>query len=205
MMEDFFDNYKKAKMSLCRMVGQFLTCYMCIDKAKELNLNTDNEYFVINNYVEVCTHGNSLEGNKAWKFLGLNREFVSHDDIWKLENDIYYENRIVDMDYSKLYSEIVILLIELVIKYYSRKLSIEDANRFKIDYNANSDVINGHIWICDNLCESAGESVWALLNIEKDYVPITKLNEIKNQFIESLESSHNKQRILKKKGVDPNE
>lgn len=202
-MEDYFEKYKKSKISLCRMINQFLTCYISIDKAKKLNLNIDNEYFMINNYVEVCTHGNSLEGNKAWKFLGLNREYISHNEILELENKIYYDEQICDMDYHMMYLEICILLIDLVTKYYSKKLSIEDANRLNIDYKTNSDVIDGHILICDNLCESAGESVWSLLNINEDRVVLARFTEIKNHFIKSLEGLHSKQKI--KKRSYPNE
>ena len=203
-MKNYFNEYKKAKISLCRMVNQFLTCYMNIENAKKLNLNIDNEYFVINNYVEVCTHGNSFDGHKAWEILGLTREFISHEEIFNLENIIYYEKETSNIDYYAKYSNIVILLIDLVTKYYSKELSIEEANKIKLKYNANSDILNNHIVICDNLYESAGKSVWALLNIKEERVPITRFLEIKKQFINSLNNSDKKVKVLKKIEVDLN-
>lgn len=204
-MINYFNEYKEAKISLCRMVNQFLTCYINIESAKQLNINIENEYFIINNYIEVCAHGNSIEGHKAWKLLGLTRDFISHEEILNLENIIHYEKKTSDIDYYERYSNIVILLIDLVTKYYSKELSIEDANKIKLKYNANSDILNNHIVICDNLYESAGESVWSLLNIKENCIPITSFFEIKKQFIDSLNNSNKKVKVLKKIGIDPNE
>ena len=198
-MDNYFNKYLKSKLSLYKMVNQFLNCYITIEKANELNIKENNDYFIYDNFVEVCFHNYSSEGILAWKYLNIKNNFISHEEICDLIEKLYQEEFINNIDYYEIYLKICVLLIDMVELFYKRKISVKDANKYNIKYDDFYDEYNGEVEVCDHLFEGAGESVWCLLDIDNNMIGRNIFDEKRKYFVdELLNKNNNIEKSLKK-------
>jgi len=157
-MEDF-KKYMEAKKCLYKMVCQFYTSYIPINEIKSSEYEDD--------YVEMCFHQFNSDGILAWNYLNIDKNFITLEEMWDLEENLKYEKP-ENIDYYDEYLKICILLIDMTTKYYSKKVDLEEV-KDNIKYDED-DVYDGKVNVCYHYCEGAGESVWNLLNIEDEIV-----------------------------------
>lgn len=158
-MEDF-KKYMEAKKCLYKMVCQFYTSYIPINEIKSSEYEDD--------YVEMCFHQFNSDGILAWNYLNIDKNFITLEEMWDLEENLKYEKP-ENIDYYDEYLKICILLIDMTTKYYSKKIDLDEA-KDNIKYDEDEDEYGGKVNVCYHYCESAGESVWNLLNIEDEIV-----------------------------------
>ena len=166
---DYFEQYKEAKKCLFQMIGQFYDYYLPREVADEFNIIYDKKDVKEDNHVEVLFHNYQTDGLIAWQLLNIKNKFITHDDLWNKRSNIRYENR-KDIDYQDMYYRMSILLADMVIKYYGKTITIEDAKRLNIKYNDYYDEDDNSIKVCDHMYESAGEQTWKLFGIKNPIV-----------------------------------
>lgn len=195
-MENYFNKYLESKLCLYKMVGQFITTHIPMDKFLNMNLEDENDYFKLGEYVEVCFHNFESDGMLAWKYLNIEKDYITHQEIWNLEYNLKYTKPDKDKNYYEQYLKICVLLVDMTIKYYGHTILLDDVLKNKIKYNE-IDEYNNHISVCDNYCESAGESVWNLFDIENTIVGQSVFIEKRKKYVSEL--LENKEKTLVKK------
>lgn len=195
-MEDYFNKYLMAKLSLYKMVSQFLNSYLSLDEVKKRQLEIDEEYFIYGNYQEVCFHNFKSEGVLAWKYLDLKKDYITHREIWDLEFNLKNTKLDPNIDYYEEYLKISILLIDMTKKYYEYTITLEDAQKNNIKYNDIDELYN-QICVCYNYSESAGESVWNLFNIDNDMIGTSIFEKIRTECVSELIKNKEKEKVKK--------
>ena len=189
-MENYFNKYLKSKLCLYKMVSQFITTYISIEEAKQRQLDICNDTFRLDNYLEVCFHNFKSEGILAWKYLNLNKDYITHEEIWNLQLELKNTKFDSNVDYYEEYLKICILLIDMTKKYYGHTISLDDVLKDNIKYN-DIDELNNHY------CEGAGESVWSLFDIDDAVIGESIFDKIRIKCVSEL--IENKEKILVKK------
>ena len=196
---DKFENYIKSKMCLYKMVNQTMTTYITINDAKKYGINIENDYFNVGEYVDVCHHNFLGNGLLAWDYLGIKKNYISHEELWELEGKLLDEKKLDNEDYEEKFLKICVLLIDMTLCYYQSKLSKSAADKMGINYDdLDINEENNTVNVCSNLCESAGESVWNLLGIEKDIIGISFLYKKRYNFCDELLKKQKVKKIYKK-------
>ena len=195
---DYFDKYKEAKKCLVQMVGQFYSYYLPKEIADELEIIYDKKDVKYNDKVELYFHEYKAEGLLAWQLLELKNKFVTFDDLCTKRSNIRNENR-KDTDYQELYLRMSILLSDMVMHYYSKKIPISEAKRLGIKYNDYYDEDENMIEVCDHLFEGAGESAWQLLELKNPIIGKSIVSGIRDFYKDNLIiNEHEKIKELKK-------
>ena len=83
-MNDYFQEYLHSKFCLYKMVMQFISTLMPIEEAKERNINIEDSGFIMFNKIDVCYHNYTSDGLLAWDYLNLDKDYVTHEEIWGL-------------------------------------------------------------------------------------------------------------------------
>lgn len=177
---DYFDDYKKAKLVLNKLICQFYDYSLKKDKANELGINyTEDD--ILNSYNEIsCVfHRYTPEGIYAWYKLGIKEPIILLNDMWKLQR--IKEKRLKNIDYYNEYLELKLIDLYLVEKYYERSIPIDDAKKIGIDYYYCFDEYDGLIEGYDHLFESAGEEAWDLFDLKNSFVPRSKIYELEKE------------------------
>ena len=195
-MNKYFSKYLEAKESLCKMVGQFFNSYLSCSDANELKIKYNKEDLSFSNFVEVCFHEYESDGLLAWKYLNIKKDYITHKELWDLEDKIKYEEYKDSFDYHKEYLKICILLIDLTKKYYNISLSHKEINKNYTLYDEELDTIDDAVIVCNHLYESAGESIWDLFELSYPMVGISYFDKKRDCCVKEL--SENKRRKLVK-------
>ena len=195
-MDEYFKKYLNAKYCLYKMVTQFLNTYISTNDAINLGLpyiESDTSM------VEVCFHDYQSDGILAWEYLQLPRDFMTHREIWELQDEIRDEEFDSSRDYKEEYLRIAVLLIDMTKNYYPYKISEEEAIKHNIPYD-DTDEYLGEVDCCDHLCEGAGESVWNLFDIDGSVVGQSVFDKKRDEIIKELMNKNEdiKRRILNK-------
>ena len=180
MLLNDFDRYKESKKCLYKMVNQFLTS----------NLPNDNK--------EVCYHNFTGEGLLAWSYLGLKDDYITHEEIYDLINNIKNEKEKENTDYRVKYLKNRILLIDLTKKYYKKEISVSEAIKNNVPFDKEKDVEDDQVNICFNYYEGAGETVWNLFDLDNAMVGESIFDNIRYYDCREL-SGRNKAKIKKYK------
>ena len=173
MIEKNIDDYEKyieAKKCLFNMVIQFFSVDILIN---ELDSNLESDY------IELCSHQFSSDGLLAWKYLNLDKDFYILEEMWDLKNEL-------------------ILLIEMTTRYYSKKYSVEELEKYNIKYDED-DEYGGKVDMCRHNCESAGESVWNLFNIDKELVSRSVFDNIRIKYEKELLNNEEVKKLIRRK------
>lgn len=188
---DYFEKYKQAKFCLYGMIIQFLDIYLSIDDLEMYQIEYSKEdpkydSYVIGNYLEVCSHNFESEGLLAWDYLGIDKDFITHEELWNRKFNI--KNEIIDdsIDYEKIYFKMSILIIDMVTKYYKYNMSLEEAKKNNINFDEEYDEIDNNVLACYHMHESAGESVWNLFDIDDPIVGESVFNNIRGEYSDKL-------------------
>ena len=181
---DNFEKYKKAKLALYKMVAQFYSEGLPLDIADGLEILYEKKD-VKNNNVEVLFHNYDSDGLLAWQYLELRNSIILIDDFYNKQYNLRYENR-KNIDYENIYLKISLLVANLTLKHYSKIISLEDANTFRIKYNSDFDLEDNSVEVCDHLFEGAGESAWELFEIKDHIIGKSIIEGIKNNYRNKL-------------------
>lgn len=187
------EKYLEAKKCLYKMIAQF---YTVDDSQYKDQIKKEEQIDFHSQYIDVCFHQFKSDGLLAWKYLDLPKDFMTNEEIWDLESDIVLEKE--EKDYEKKYWEISILLIDMTTKYYGRKLTLEQVIANHIPFDEELDEYGGEVDVCYHLCESAGEHVWNLLEIEEDVVGVSVFEKKRREFEEQLLKKQEDVKIYKK-------
>ncbi len=192
MIEKNIDDYEKyieAKKCLFNMVIQFFSVDILIN---ELDSNLESDY------IELCSHQFSSDGLLAWKYLNLDKDFYILEEMWDLKNELRHETMDNYKDYYTEYLKMSILLIEMTTRYYSKKYSVEELEKYNIKYDED-DEYGGKVDMCRHNCESAGESVWNLFNIDKELVSRSVFDNIRIKYEKELLNNEEVKKLIRRK------
>ena len=190
-MEDYFNKYIDAKNCLLNMISQFYTVYISKENIYKENILEDDKYDIDENFIEVCFHDFSSDGLLAWNYLNLNNNFIYYSELNDIKNNLRNEKKEDSKDYYLEYLKISILLIDMVKKFYSKKISINDLKKINVDINKENIEFDKEIVLCDNIGESAGESIWRLFEIDKNIVSENVFNTIRENYSNILKTINN--------------
>ena len=184
---DDYEKYVEAKKCLFNMIIQFFSIDILIN---ELESNIESDYICI------CSHQFSSDGLLAWKYLNLDRDYYTLDEIFDLKKEYNYIDNTID--YYTEYLKMSILLIEMTTRYYSKKYSVEELEKYNIKYDED-DEYGGKVDMCRHNCESAGESVWNLFNIDKELVSRSVFDNIRIKYEKELLNNEEVKKIIRRK------
>ncbi len=184
---DDYEKYVEAKKCLFNMIIQFFSIDILIN---ELESNIESDYICI------CSHQFSSDGLLAWKYLNLDRDYYTLDEIFDLKKEYNYIDNTVD--YYTEYLKMSILLIEMTTRYYSKKYTVEELEKYNIKYDED-DEYGGKVDMCRHNCESAGESVWNLFNIDKELVSRSVFDNIRIKYEKELLNNEEVKKLIRRK------
>ena len=187
-MNKDFEEYKQAKLTLYHMICQTYDSDISKEDADKYNIEyKESDIYSYNGKVGICFHQYNPIGQRAWQLLGLDNSMISFSKILDLESNVMNEefNENKNYTYEKLKIELVLLY--MLLDYYSYEISKEEADNMRIKYDEIFDTIEDRVKVCDNYCENAGELAWRLFKIEDNLVPNSyfedKKIEIKKQLL----------------------
>lgn len=158
----YFEKYKQAREALCILIVQFFSDTISSGVADELNIDAYTYNNILDNSVEVCFHGYDSIALHAWEIIGIEKPFISYDELF----DKLSKEQIMDIDYRSKYLEAAIVVTEIVLNHYSRKMSETEAKKYNVKYDRYLDAFDGEVSVCDHFFESAGEHAWHLFDIK---------------------------------------
>ena len=184
-MENSFEKYKQAKLVLYHMIGQMYNYNITEKEASKLGIpyREDENTF---NRIEVCYHYFDPLGERAWQLLELDNSMITYDELWDLEKNVKREKFDKNKNYAYKALKIELLLLYMILDYYSHEISKEEADNRNIKYDDVFDLDNDKVKVCDHYCETAGEQAWNLFNIENNYVANSYLEDMKNDIKNKL-------------------
>ena len=182
-MDNYFNKYKESKLCLYHLLMQVFDYYILKEKAKELNIEyeEDNNF---SSYVSTCFHNYNSDGLLAWELLELDNRIYSFNEIWDKEINLRKEQE-KDINYYEKYLRISILVLEITLNYYSREMDLAEVEKLNTKYN-DIDEFEGKVEICDHRFESAGEKVWNFFDVEDPFVGKSILYYIQRDLKEEL-------------------
>lgn len=185
-MADNFKNFKKAKLTLIKLVNQFYNISYNFDEAKELKIKYD-ERDIMNslNYIQCVHHFYTPEGMYIWKTLGLKKPIYTMHEMWDLMKKSNNERENKEEDYYRKYLELCMINLTLIQNFYKYSISKEEAKKLKIQYDS-IDEYDGKIDCLNHLFESAGESAWNLFKFEDFLVPMSKVYDKSSEIRKKL-------------------
>ena len=185
-MDNYFKKYLEAKKCLYDMVLQFFTTYLTFSEVKELEIEISKDDIYLDRYVEICSHKFKSDGLLAWNYLNIDKDYLTFNEMCELELDLKNEKYDPNINYYKEYLKISILLIDMTTKYYYKKITKEDAITNNIPFNEDVDEIGNDVEVCYHMCESAGENVWNLLEIDNNSIGCSVLNDKRDNYSKKL-------------------
>lgn len=195
-MNDYFQEYLHSKFCLYKMVIQFISTRMPIEEAKERNINIEDSGFIMFNKIDICYHNYTSDGLLAWDYLNLDKDYVTHEEIWELTKKLKDEEYNDEIDYYEEYLKICTLIIDLTLEHYSNTITLDCALRNNVKYDPELDEDDRKIDVCYHMYESAGEHVWNLFDIEGPMIARSEIENLRKDYTEKL----SKRRKEKNKG-----
>ena len=186
MENNYFEEYKKAKVCLYKMVGQFLDYYLPIEMADSMNIKYKKSDIKMGNSIKVLFHNYREEGIRAWDLLNIGKPIITRDELWKKEKEVKTEEENKNIDYYKEYLKTCILIIDMTTMYYSTKVDTNNAKKVDIKYNPFLDELDERVSVCNHYWECAGESVWKLLGVEDEIVGKSIFDNKRNMYSKKL-------------------
>ena len=182
---DYFDKYKEAKFCLYCMISQFFEYHLPIEEAEEFNIKYSKNIIKFDR-IDVCYHDFDSEGLMAWDYLGIEKPFITYDEIWDSRRKLRDEEKNDDIDYYQMYLKLSILLIDLVTKYYRISITYEDANNADIPFDLTMDEFDGMISACHHNYETAGENVWSYFEIVDPIVGRSVFDKKRDEYCDKI-------------------
>ena len=201
-MNNYYFEYLKSKKVLCKLALQIYDYKLKEEVAKNMNITFDDEdiYDYSNRLVCVFHHYNP-EGMYIWHKLGISKPIITMKNMWELlssiDDEVYDEKH----NYYEELIEIKIAIIHIIKNYYKSSIEIEDANKYNIEYDELLDEDDGKIEGCDHMFEGAGEAAWNLLNFDKHFIAISKVEELECKLLDEA-LNKNKTKKLRKDSLN---
>ena len=198
-MSNNFDMYKESKKCLYLMIGQFFSCNIPKDHAILFNINTEDNLSSTSDYVEIYTHSFTSEGLLAWDYLGFDKDIVEWNELKELIFNLKNEQFNGKTDYYEKYLKNSILLIDMIKKYYGKKMPQTEVKQMNIPYDEELDEFDDEINLCFHLFEGAGESAWNFFDIEEPIVGESIFDNKRKILCNELLKINRSKKLIKKR------
>ena len=187
-MTNYFEEYKKAKRCLYKMVLQFYSSSLRTEIADKYGIKYKPSDIKYKECIDVCYHDFEDEGLIAWEYLGIDKPYIPMEEMWQKETELKYEEPKDKINYYEKYLRICILLIDMVTRKYDHTITIEEADEEKVPYDKMIDVYDNNVEICDHLFEGAGEATWSLfgIGIQKNQIGKSIFYKKRDKYSEEL-------------------
>lgn len=198
-MDNYFKKYIESKLCLTKMINQIFVSYISLGDANKYNLDVSNSDIRFGSDLEVCSHHFSSDGMLAWNYLNIDKYYISQKELSDLKEKISNEEYDSNIDYYNEYLKIAILIIDLTLKNYSRKMSLEEALKNKIKFNPDLDELDRRVDVCYYLFESKEQNIWCLFGLEDSIIGRSVFENIRKELVKELLNNKSKVKELIKK------
>ena len=185
-MEEYFNEYLKAKRVLSLLVLQFYDYRISIKDAEKYGL-IYSESDIKFDAVDCLCHLFNPEGERLWQILGYNKPIITREEFYKNYENVKNEKINPEINYYEEYLKMSLIIAHMVRTYYKYDISVENAKKCGVEYNED-DVFDGKIYAVHHLYESAGESAWNFLDLDEPVilsdVVYDKQEEIRNKLLD---------------------
>ena len=182
---NYFNEYKKSKFTLLKLLCQFYDIRYTKKEAEELGLNFDDRDKPNDlDSIHFIYHSYTPDGLYIWKKLGLKKPIYSIHEIWNIMDELKKEEK-KNIDYYRESLILKLTCLNIVMKFYKCSINIDSAKKNKIRYNSvdkYDDMIEG----CDHYFEGAGEAVWNLFRIKGNFKPMSTFKKIEERYQNKL-------------------
>lgn len=184
--KDYFEEYKKSKLALAHMALQVYGTSISIDKANDMKIKYKKQDIDFLNEIDVCFHNYNPIGERVWQVLKLENPIITYKELWNYLELFGNESKKENINYYKECLKIELLLIYLVLDYYSFTITREEADSRKLNYDDVFDIENNEVSVCYHYFEGAGEHVWRLFKLNEDIVPASQFESKKEELRKKL-------------------
>ena len=185
-IKDYFEEYKKSKVALCHMALQVYGTSIKTDEADRMHIKYNKDDVNFLNEIDVCSHEYNPMGERVWQVLNIEKPVITFEELWNYLELFANEPRKENINYYKEYLKISLLLVYLVLDYYSCTITKEEADNRKLNYDEVFDLEHNEVSVCHHYFEGAGEHAWRLFELEDDIIPVSQFEDKKYELKQKL-------------------
>jgi len=198
-MEDYSDLIK-TKVALSYIIKQYYTYEITQEDAKLYGLEYTFEDISENNNVKCYFNRFDKECEKICQVLNITQPIITEHELWLYQSNI--RNKLLDAltgNCRDLTSEESIELLEnkllitnLVLKYYSKEITRDEATKVGISYSLEDINLNGKVKCCYFQNENAIKYMWEILKLNGKITLRSDIEFLREKLSEELLKNHYK-------------
>ena len=194
--ENYFIEYKLAKLTLAKMAANFYDHELSVEEAKIYGINY-NKFNYKKKNISCCFHRDEPSGEYIWNVLGIEKPIITYDELLEISNVIRSE-KAEDKNYEEEFLRMSICINSMVMKFYGCKMGKSVAKELKVKYDKDFDLCEGMVDTYDNLQESTGMSAWQVLGYEDQIVASSVVESKHTELTEKLlKLTQNNKKLVK--------
>ncbi len=196
MKNNYFIEYKLAKLTLAKMAANFYDHELSLEEAKIYGINY-NKFNYKKKNISCCFHRYEPSGEYIWNALGIEKPIITYDELLEISNVIRSE-KAEDKNYEEEFLRMSICINSMVMKFYGCKMEKSVAKELKVKYDKDFDLCEGMVDTYDNLQESTGQDAWRVLGYENQIVASSVVESKHTELTEKLlKLTQNNKKLVK--------
>lgn len=196
-MEDYSD-LLKTKVALSYIVKQYYSFEISEEFANKYKLEYTPEDMNANNDIKCYCNRFYKDGEEIWKILRIDKPIIMEHELWLYQSHARNEflsalrgnsRELTQTEEVELLKN-KLLITTLVLKYYSKEITQEEAKKSGISYSIGDININGKIDCCINTNDDSIKYMWAILKIDNKIVLRSDIELLQKKLSENLLKCH---------------
>ena len=196
-MEDYSD-LLKTKVALSYIVKQYYSFEISEEFANKYKLEYTPEDMNENKDIKCYFNRFDKECEEIWKILRIDKPIIMEHELWLYQSHARNEflsalrgnsRELTQTEEVELLKN-KLLITTLVLKYYSKEITQEEAKKSGISYSIGDININGKIDCCINTNDDSIKYMWAILKIDNKIVLRSDIELLQEKLSENLLKCH---------------